>query len=195
VTSANTRLTHARSWSARIGVALIALALSVGLTGCGGGSHDANPPNLLTADGLTYLFGQMRTKYGDTTGYRLSVETNHAELIRPDPGNAHKTKQFRFIRNEWQDWDETETVPNSFAGGADGLGDLSKFNAQAVLGVFGKAPQTLHVDSPANTYIVIDSAKSGHLDLSIFAVGEDKKVGYMIVDSNGIVGKTFPVPS
>ncbi|WP_232076239.1 DUF1707 SHOCT-like domain-containing protein [Mycobacterium gallinarum] len=125
-----------------------------------GGDPDAvttatpSGPRLLhSVGGINGLFEQMRGKFGDTTGYELSVYTDYAELIRLDPDDERFEARYRYEAGTWKG---PYTNPSS---GADTV-DLSAFDAAAVLGVIRGIPQTFDL-KPMNiirTWFTVEPA-------------------------------------
>jgi hypothetical protein len=143
------------------------------------------PPQLLTPGGLTGLEAQMQKQFGDTMGYELVVYPEYAVLTRPDSANAHKTVDWYYGSNGWMN-QGTTFIPMDTT-----LGDLSTFDVQAVLGVLGGAPQSLHIDNPTSNYLIIDSAKDGGLDLQIH-LSDGTDSGYIELAGDGTVKRIYP---
>ncbi|WP_068186802.1 DUF1707 domain-containing protein [Mycobacterium sp. UM_CSW] len=144
------------------------------------------PLQLQTVDGLTGLLAQMRKEIGDTMGYRLVVYSDHADLDRPNPQDAHDAVTYHYTRSGWSQWGASAIPSTSTAG------DLSKFNVQEVLNVMRGAAQTLYVPGANNTYLMIESAKDGSLALSIY-VFRDRDGGYIELNADGTVRSIKPL--
>jgi Domain of unknown function (DUF1707) len=157
------------------------------------------PPNLLTLGGLTGLLAQIRTKFGDTMGYQLEVETDSATIERPDAANAHKIVSYFYqAKNGWVDWMSSSSSSPPFDlinGGDTAVGDLSKFDMQATAGVVRAAPQTVHVSNPKNTSVFICSAKNGSLGIHISVFEDMGRSGYMNVAADGTVKRIVTADS
>lgn len=112
------------------------------------------PRQLHSLGGLDGLFAQMRTKFGDTVGYRMVIYPDYAVLERPDPANPKRTLNFSYRGG----WDDPSTEPRT--AGAVAV-DLDKFDTRAIVGVLRGAPETLSIQ-PAevrSTYLIIEPAK------------------------------------
>jgi hypothetical protein len=155
------------------------------------------PPQLFTGDGLTGLLAGMRTKFGDTTGYSLSVRHDRAQLYRADSAHPHKIDNWAYGSTGWSnDAEESSTEPpvefEVFPWDDTALGDLGKFDVQAVLGVVREAPQTLHIDTPTDTSLNVDSLKDGSLGLRIQVTGDSNDTGTILLSADGKVSKVEP---
>jgi hypothetical protein len=157
------------------------------------------PPNLLTLGGLTGLFAQIRTKFGDTMGYQLEVEPDSAWIVRPDAANAHKIVSYLYeVQKGWVDFmshASSSPPPDLINHGTTAVGDLSKFDMQAILGGVRGAPQTLHVNNPKDTSIFFCSAKNGSLGIHIDVTPDFGDGGYMDVAADGTVKRIVPAKS
>ena len=154
----------------------------------GNGAPSTTPqqlPQLLTLGGLTGFLAQMQKQFGDTMGYELVVYPEYAVLTRPDSANAHKTVDWYYGKNGWMN-QGTTFIPMDTT-----VGDLSKFDVQAVLGVLGGAPQTLHINNPTSNYLIVDSAKDGSLDLQIH-LSDGTDSGYVELAGDGTVKRISP---
>jgi hypothetical protein len=185
---------------------VVAVAIVVGLSAKGSGRNHTTtttrqpPPNLLTLGGLPGFLSQIRTKFGDTMGYELDINGAVATLYRPDPANAHKSVEWTYSETGWGDPRSSHIPPNmtSAAVGADTvLGDLSKFDVQAVVGVLRTAPQRVNINNPipADTWLYIYSAQNGRLDLRIAVDNESHDQGDIELAADGTVTETRPVDS
>ena len=141
------------------------------------------PRQLHSVGGLTGLIEQMKQKFGDTKGYRLSVYPDYASLTRPDPGEERRELNYTY-RGGWDD-------PSTSSKSSDATEiDLSKFDVKTVVGVLRGAPETLDI-KPADvtsTYLNIDPASDpaspGALEVSIY-VSSDYGSGYIEMDGAG----------
>ena len=68
------------------------------------------PRQLFSLGGLTGLFEQMRQKFGDTTGYDITVFDDYASLTRPDPTEPRRALSYSY-RGGWDDPSETSVTP------------------------------------------------------------------------------------
>jgi hypothetical protein len=123
----------------------------------------------------------MRKQFGDAMGYELTVWSDRAALVRPDSVNAHKPVNWSYSNGAWMNQGTSPIPPESTPA------DLSKFNVQEVLGVLNAAPQTLHVNKPKSTSLVIDSAKNGSLALVVHISDDSDNSGYIAVAADGSV--------
>ena len=143
------------------------------------------PRHLQSLGGLTGLLEQMRTKFGDTTGYRLVIYPDYAVLERPDPGDDRRTLSYSYRGG----WDDPSTGPK----GADAVAvDLGGFDTTAVVGVLRGAPETLGI-KPAevkSTYLIVDAAGDpttpGAVSVAVY-VSSDFGSGYIELAPDGSV--------
>ncbi len=151
------------------------------------------PTNLLTLGGLTGVFAQIRTKFGDTMGYQLVVYSDQAVLYRPDAANARKIVMFHYNDRGWSsDGGSSSPPPDWNNHGDTAVGDLSKFDMQAIVGAARKAPQTVRVNNPKDTTIFIDSAKNGSLGIDISVSADAGDSGDVYLAADGTVTKINP---
>ena len=143
------------------------------------------PRQLHTLGGLSGLLGQMETKFGDTTGYRLVIYPDYASLDRPDPSDDRRKLNY-YYRGGFDD-------PTASPKGSDTRAvDLSKFDAQAVIGVLRGAPETIGVKQAdvKNTYLIItpggDPAAPDAVEVMIY-VSSDFGSGYIKLAADGSV--------
>ena len=163
-------------WGVRAAVAAVLVALGIGIgwglygntssplsvTADPGAKPDGIAPVVLTPPrqlqslgGLTGLLDQMRTKFGDTFGYRLVIYPEYAVLDRPDPTDDRRNLNY-YYRGGFGD-------PTSSAKSGDGRTvDLAKFDAKAIIGVLRGAPETLGIrkaDAIKSTYLIIEPTR------------------------------------
>ena len=143
------------------------------------------PRQLQSLGGLAGLLEQMRTKFGDTTGYRLVIYPEYAVLERPDPGDDRRTLSYSYRGG----WDDPSTGPTS--AGAVAV-DLGGFDSKAVIGGLRGAPETLGI-KPAevkSTYLIVDPASDpttpGAVSVAVY-VSSDFGSGYIELASDGSV--------
>ena len=192
-------------WGLRLasGVVLVVLGIAIGwglygntpsplnFTSDPGARSDGIPARVLTAPrqlhslgGLTGLFEQMRQKFGDTTGYELTVYPDYASLDRPDPADDRRTLSYTY-RGGWQN---PTVEPRRGDGEAV---DLSGIDPKQIIAVLRGAPETLGI-APAdvtNTYLVIEpdddpTAAPGSLRVTV-NVSSDFGSGSIKVDGDG----------
>ncbi len=151
------------------------------------GSHpSAGSTQLLTPAGLTGLMGQIRSKFGDTMGFSLTVYPDYADLTRADPQNSQHKKSYLYKYGSWNEFGDTEHVETS-----DALVDLSKFDTAAVAGKITSAGQSLNVPNPTSTYLIVEGANEGGMRIAIYASGNGDD-GYMDLNPDGTVKTTHP---
>ena len=143
------------------------------------------PRQLHSLGGLSGLFEQMRTKFGDTAGYRMVVYPDYAVLDRPDPGDERRTLSYVY-RGGWDD-------PSSGARGSDAtVIDLAAFDVKAIVGVLRGAPESLNIKpgDVTSTYLNIDPARDpttpGAPAISVY-VSSDFGSGYIALNPDGSV--------
>lgn len=150
------------------------------------------PRQLHSLGGLAGLIEQMKQRFGDTTGYRLTVYPDYASLSRPDPAEDRRELNYSY-RGGWDD-------PSSSSKSTDAtLVDLSKFDTKTIVGVLRGAPETLGI-KPADvtsTYLTIDPSRDpttpGELSVSVY-VSSDYGSGYIEMAPDGRV-KRINYPS
>jgi hypothetical protein len=98
------------------------------------------PKELQSLGGLSGLFEQMRTKFGDTTGYSLSINPDDAYLQRSDPRDDRRVLNYRY-QGGWGDPSEGTK--------SDGqrVVDLAKFDLPKVMALVKGAAKTLDMGS------------------------------------------------
>ena len=141
------------------------------------------PRQLHSLGGLTGLFTQMKDKFGDTTGYKLTVYSDYASLERPDPGEPRRVLSYSY-RGGWDDPSETSV-------GSDArVVDLGAFDVPALVGIMRGAPETLGID-PAEVetvYLLIGpnsdmTAPPESIEMSIYVSPKFGSSGY--IELNG----------
>lgn len=180
------------AWGIRLAMASVLMLLGIGIgwglygntssplsfTADPGAKPDGVAPVVLTPPrqlqslgGLTGLLEQMRTKFGDTNGYRLVIYPDYASLDRPDPADERRTLSYTY-RGGWGN-------PSAGSKGSDSVAiDLAKFDAKAVLGVLRGAPETLNIkpNEVKSTYMIIgpsgDVTAPTAVEISIYVSSE-----------------------
>lgn len=142
----------------------------------------APPPELLTLSGVTGVLAQMRAQFGDTLGYQLNVYQDKAVVRRPDTANAHKIVEWIFRSGSWMNRGASTGVFSN-----SGVGDLGKFDVQAVLGVVKTAPQTLQLYDAPQTFLAIESLEDGSLYINVHVDDATKRSGSIVVGPDGAV--------
>jgi serine/threonine-protein kinase len=148
-------------------------------------STTAGPTQLHTADGLSGLLVTMRSRFGDTMGFQLLVYPAYAVTERVSPTNSHVEQDFMYRDGQWNSWG-ADTTTSSF----DVLADLSAFNADAVAATLASAPQSLGAPDGSQTYLIVEGAEGGGLELSIHSAAPG--TGFMEVNPDGSVKEIHP---
>lgn len=152
------------------------------------------PTQLHSVGGLTGLLEQMRTRFGDTIGYRLVIYPTYAALDRPDPADDRRVLAYTY-RGGWGD-------PSSSAkSSSDGPVpvDLGKFDVTKTVGIMRGAPQTLRMkpSDVKTTYLIVEPATDpttpGALSLSMY-VSSAYGGGYVSFTGDGTV-KQMSLPT
>jgi hypothetical protein len=138
------------------------------------------PEQLMTVGGLSGLIAQIRTKFGDTIGYELEVDPERATIRRPDSVNAHKTAEFTYTNGLWSSLSWTSKPFDTV------VGDIGKFDVQAVISALRAAPQTLHIDGGHPQNISIQSAEDGTLRIELY-VTNGYTQRYLMVNADGSI--------
>ncbi len=160
---------------------------SVGSQPSAGGSRpSAGATALQTPDGLNGLLTQIRSKFGDTMGYQLTVYPDYAVLDRADPQNSQHKKGYYYKGGSWSDVGQTQHVSS-----LDVLVDLGKFDPAAVAGKMPGAGQALNVPNPTSTYLIVQGWQGGSTRIAIYASGNGDS-GYMDINPDGSVVKLHP---
>ncbi|KQH75948.1 hypothetical protein AO501_18055 [Mycobacterium gordonae] len=145
-------------------------------------STPAAPPQLLTLSGVTGVLAQMRTQFGDTLGYQLNIYEDKVVVLRPDTANAHVVVEWMLRDGSW-----SNRGPSTAAFSGSGVGDLGKFDVQAVLGVLHDAPQTLQLYDAPQTFLAVESRKDGSLYIDIHVSDNTRRSGSIVVSADGTV--------
>ena len=143
-------------------------------------------PDLLSLGGLTGFFAQMGKHFGDTLGYQLDIRSARADLYRPDAVNGHKTVLWIFSDGNWANLQSDAPTPLHTS-----VGDLSKFDVQAVLAAVRDAPQTLGIVNVTDEWLDIESAEDGSVALMVHVSQGAEGGGYVALSSNGAVTRIY----
>jgi serine/threonine-protein kinase len=127
----------------------------------------------------------MRNKFGDTMGFQLVIYPEYAVAERVSPTNSHVEQDFMYRDGQWNNWG-----PDMTASSLDVLADLSAFNADAVAATLAGAPQTLGAPPGTDSYLIVEGAEGGGLELAIHSSAPG--TGYMQVNADGSIKKVFP---
>jgi hypothetical protein len=202
-------------WGLRAAVAVVLVLLGIGI-GWGlygntssplsfetdpGAKSDGIPANVLTPPrqlfslgGLTGLFEQMRQKFGDSTGYDMTIFSDYASLTRQDPNEPRRALNYSY-RGGWDDPSETSVSSG------DRVVDLGAFDIPAMVGIIRGAPETLGID-PADvksTHVSIGgsddmTAPPEAIEISIYVTPEFGNSGYIQLGGDGAI-KRVSYPS
>jgi len=141
------------------------------------------PAQLLTLSGVTGVLAQMRTQFGDSLGYQLNIYQDKAVLERPDTANPHTVVEWIYRNGSWMNRGASTAVFSDSA-----VGDVSRFDVQAVVGVLHDAPQTLELYGAVTIFLSIESEKDGSLYLNIHVSDQDsRRSGAVVVAADGSV--------
>jgi hypothetical protein len=141
--------------------------------------------SLLTLPGISKTLAAMRSTFGDTLGYELSIYPGYAVLDRPDTANAHEVVEWLYGGSEWTKMGPGIAIPSAV------VGDLGAFDVQAVVGVVHDAPQTLKLYDASQTYLIVESEKDGSLRLSVHA-SDTGRGGSIVVGADGSIKDIVP---
>ncbi|MGD1174223.1 DUF1707 domain-containing protein [Mycobacterium seoulense] len=144
------------------------------------------PPRLLTLSGVSGFLAQMRAQFGDTLGYQLNIYQEQAVVERPDTANPHKVVSWLFRDGNWASVGPEMAVASRLV-----VGDLSKFDVQAVVSVVQQAPQTLQIYDANRLFLTIESRKDGGLRLQINA-SDGALSGTIVLAADGTVTDIAP---
>ncbi|MEZ0053756.1 hypothetical protein ABIA30_004789 [Mycobacterium sp. MAA66] len=143
------------------------------------------PRQLQSLGGLTGLLTQMKKKFGDTTGYELSIYSDYAVLTRPDPAEPRRVLRYDY-RGGWDDPDTTST------GSDDRVVDLGKFDVEKITGILHGAPETLGIKRNEINTVYVDIKGSGDITappdtvtISIYVSGKFNNSGFIELDPDG----------
>ncbi|OBG83363.1 hypothetical protein A9X05_02220 [Mycobacterium sp. E3298] len=144
------------------------------------------PPQLLSLSGVSGVLAQMRTQFGDTLGYQLNIYQTQVVVMRPDTANPQKVVSWLGRDGNWASVGPENAVSSRLV-----VGDLSKFDVQAVVDVVQQAPQTLHIYDANRIFLAIESRKDGGLRLQI-SVSDGPLSGTIVLAPDGTVTQVAP---
>ena len=141
------------------------------------------PRQLQSLGGLTGLFQQMKEKFGDTSGYDLTIFDDYASLERPDPTEPRRVLRYSY-RGGWDDPSETSV-------GSDArVVDLAAFDVPTFVGLIRGAPETLGIDPAEVKQIHVSvgpnsdvTAPPESIEISVYVTPEFGNSGY--IEFNG----------
>ena len=164
-------------WGIRIAVACVLVALGIGIgwglygnttsplsfTSDPGAKSDGIPGTVLTPPkqlqslgGLNGLLEQIRQRFGDTTGYSLTIYPEYAVLSRADPTDERRKLSYTYRGG----FDDPST---SAKDDDDVLVDLAAFDVKATVGILRGAPETVGLQQKDvkadSTYLSIDPSR------------------------------------
>ncbi|CDQ42956.1 membrane protein [Mycolicibacterium neoaurum] len=148
-------------------------------------STAASTPELQNAKGLDGLLQTIRDKFGDTMGFSLVVYPSHAVYDRPTPTNANAKDSFTYRGEGWEEWGPTMST-SAF----DILVDLSQINTAAVADVLGNAPRHTGAPVGSDSYLIIEGAEGGGLDLIIHST--EPGTGFLKLNPDGSIKQVYP---
>ncbi|WP_374021460.1 DUF1707 domain-containing protein [Mycobacterium sp. HNNTM2301] len=143
-------------------------------------------PQLLTLSGVSGVLAQMRTQFGDTLGYQLNIYQTQVVVMRPDTANPRKVVNWLGRDGNWATVGPENAVSSRLV-----VGDLSKFDIQAVVDVLQQAPQTLHIYDANRIFLAIESRKDGGLHLQINA-SDGALSGTIVLAPDGSITQVAP---
>lgn len=100
--------------------------------------------------------------------------------------NGHKTGLWIYSDTNWANLQDDVTRPPAMA-----VGDLSKFDVQAVLGAVRDAPQTLGIANVTDEWLHIESAEDGSLALRVHVSQGGAGGGYVALETDGSVIRIY----
>jgi hypothetical protein len=148
------------------------------------------PTELQSLGGLSGLFEQMRKKFGDTTGYSMTIYETRASLTRPDPRDDRRVLSYDY-RGGWGD------PSSNTKGDDDRVVDLAKFDPAKIIGMTRGAAEILGLGSQTINDVRIDIEPTDDpldlqaLDIDIYVSGEFNS-GYIEVGPDGTCKRCEP---
>lgn len=145
------------------------------------------PRQLMSLGGLTGLFEQMRQKFGDTTGYGMTIFDDYASLERPDPTEPRRALSYSY-RGGFDDPSETSVSSD------ERVVDLAAFDIPLLVGIIRGAPETLGID-PAevdNIHVSIDpngdmTAPPESVEIMVYVTPKFGNSGYLELNGDGSI--------
>jgi hypothetical protein len=152
------------------------------------------PRQLFSLGGLTGLFEQMRQKFGDTTGYDMTIFDDYASVTRQDPNEPRRALSYSY-RGGFDDPSETSVSAD------ERVVDLAAFDIPNMVGIIRGAPETLGID-PAevkSTHVSIEAsdditAGPDAIQINIYVSPEFGNSGYLEMSGDGSI-KRVSYPS
>lgn len=150
------------------------------------------PRQLQSLGGLTGLFEQMRQKFGDTSGYSMTIFEDYASLTRPDPKEPRRALNY-YYRGGWDDPSETTVSAD------EKVVDLGAFDIPKMVGLIRGAAQSVGIN-PAevkNTHVSIEAnsditAAPGAIEISVYVTPKFGNSGYIELNGDGTVKRISP---
>lgn len=144
------------------------------------------PRKLHSLGGLTGLFEQMRQKFGDTSGYSLTIYEDYASLTRPDPNEPRRALNYSY-RGGWDDPSETSVSDARVV-------NLAGFDIPKMVGVIRGAAETVGIN-PAEVksiYVSIEpnsdiTQPPGSIEISIYVTPKFGNSGYVELNGDGTI--------
>lgn len=167
-----------------------------------GAKADGIPATVLTAPrqlqslgGLNGLFQQMKTKFGDTKGFDLTIFDDYASLERPDPNEPRRALRYSY-RGGWDDPSETSVSSDAR------LVDLAAFDVPTFVGLIRGAPETLGIDPAEVKQIHISvgpnsdiTAPPESIEISVYVSPQFGNSGYIEFNGDASVKRiSYPSP-
>lgn len=200
-------------WGLRVATAVVLVVLGIGIgwglygnsssplsfTTDPGAKADGIPATVLTPPrqlqslgGLTGLFEQMRQKFGDTSGYSMTIFEDYASLTRPDPKEPRRALNY-YYRGGWDDPSETTVSAD------EKVVDLGAFDIPKMVGLIRGAAQSVGIN-PAevkNTHVSIEAnsditAAPGAIEISVYVTPKFGNSGYIELNGDGTVKRISP---
>ena len=167
-----------------------------------GAKDDGIPATVLTAPrqlqslgGLNGLFQQMKQKFGDTSGYDLTIFDDYASLERPGPNEPRRVLRYSY-RGGWDDPSETSVSSDAR------VVDLAAFDVPTFVGLIRGAPETLGIDPAEVKQIHISigpnsdtTAPPESIEISVYVSPQFGNSGYIEFNGDASVKRiNYPSP-
>ena len=154
------------------------------------------PRQLQSVGGLAGLFEQMRAKFGDTSGYDLTIYPDYASLERQDPTEPRRALRYTY-RGGWGDPSETSVSSD------DRVVNFQQFDVPLLVGIIRGAPETLGIkpDEVESIYISMGANKDmtappGSSEMSIYVSPKFGNSGYIELNGDATIKQiNYPSPS